>query len=229
MQEWLRSQPSLAISDIVVEAVATRGCGSHCHLSRQKSSHRPCRALIQLINLGTAPFQLLSHKIFADLYVVPKHFIMGSLPAVEAICAPLQAAMIPLDANKYQQSLDQLAIPLQDYSLPRQHLFHQQLEKHLLTFVDDPEDYGCTEVIDHPIHTGSTPPIWERYQHILPALWQEVKDKIQNMLQSGIIKERRSPWATHVVLVHKKNGSLWFCVDYCKYNACTQSGCLPTA
>ena len=30
-----------------------------------------------------------------------------------------------------------------------------------------------------------------------------------------------SPWASPVILVHKKHGKLWFCIDLRKLNACT--------
>ena len=38
------------------------------------------------------------------------------------------------------------------------------------------------------------------------------------MLDIGAIQLSTSPWASPVVLVHKKDGSLWFCIDLRKLN-----------
>ena len=45
--------------------------------------------------------------------------------------------------------------------------------------------------------------------------------QVQQMLSSSVIRPSNSPWALSVVMVKKKDGSLWFCVDFIQLNAAT--------
>lgn len=47
------------------------------------------------------------------------------------------------------------------------------------------------------------------------------------MLQGGIITESASPWVAPIVMVKKKDGSWWFCVDYRKLNSITHKDAFP--
>ena len=49
-------------------------------------------------------------------------------------------------------------------------------------------------------------------------MYEEVKEHIQEMLDVGVIRPSNSPWASAVVLVQKKDGKLWFCIDLQKIN-----------
>ena len=47
------------------------------------------------------------------------------------------------------------------------------------------------------------------------------------MLESGAIWPSQSVWCNAVVLVRKKDGSLWFCIDFCHLNTCTKKDSYP--
>jgi len=47
------------------------------------------------------------------------------------------------------------------------------------------------------------------------------------MLQQGVIQPAKSPWASNLVLVKKKDGSLRFCVDYRQLNSMTRKDAYP--
>ena len=107
----------------------------------------------------------------------------------------------------------------------------QQLYKLLLHFHDvfavDQHDLGHTTAIQHQIDTGDSPPIRQRARRMPPVHRQEAKQLFQDMLSNDIIQPSSSPWASPVVLVNKKDGSLRFCIDYRKVNAVTRKDAYP--
>ena len=50
---------------------------------------------------------------------------------------------------------------------------------------------------------------------------------IQEMLDGGTIRPSQSLWCNAVVLVRKKDGSLWFCINFCRLNAQTKKDAYP--
>ena len=49
----------------------------------------------------------------------------------------------------------------------------------------------------------------------------EIERLMQDLLKHGIITKSRSPYAALVVLVRKKDGSFWLCIDYRGLNKIT--------
>ena len=47
------------------------------------------------------------------------------------------------------------------------------------------------------------------------------------MLESGAIQPSQSGWCNMVVLVRKKDGGLWFCIDLCHQNTCMKKDSYP--
>ena len=86
---------------------------------------------------------------------------------------------------------------------------------------------GVTHKAEHTIDTGDTIPIKQRAWR-LPFARREVAEKeVERMLEQGVIEPSTSPWASPIVLVTKKDGSVRFCVDYRKINSCTRKDAYP--
>ena len=56
---------------------------------------------------------------------------------------------------------------------------------------------------------------------------EEVREHIQEMLDRGAICPSQSPWCNAVVLVHKKDGGLQFCIDFHRLNSRTKKDAYP--
>ena len=80
---------------------------------------------------------------------------------------------------------------------------------------------GCTSKIKHEIKLDNETPFKDCYHHIPPHKFEEVQRHLQDMQDIGAIRHSCSPWASAVVLVQKKDGSLRFCIDLRHLNSCT--------
>ena len=58
----------------------------------------------------------------------------------------------------------------------------------------------------HDIDTGDHPPIKQRPYRIPPAYRTWVQEEINRMLENGIIRKSKSPWASPITIVPKKSG-----------------------
>ena len=94
-------------------------------------------------------------------------------------------------------------------------------------FATSSSDLAWTTRVQHRIHTGDHPPIKQSVRHVPAAHREQAKEGIQDMLQKGIIRPSSSPWASPLVLVRKKDGSMHFCVDYRQLNAVTRKDVYP--
>ena len=103
----------------------------------------------------------------------------------------------------------------------------QLLNKHADVFASSDMDLGRTNIVLHDIDTGNARPIRQPPRRVPTALQPELDKEIADMLRKGVIEQGQSPWASPVVLVRKKDGSLRFCVDYRRINAVTEFDAYP--
>ena len=82
-------------------------------------------------------------------------------------------------------------------------------------------ELGKTSLVKHVIKLDNPVPFKERYRRIPPHQFEEVRKHLKEMEDIGAIRRSNSAWASPVVLVKKKDGSLRFCIDLQKLNART--------
>lgn len=86
---------------------------------------------------------------------------------------------------------------------------------------------GNAQNVLHRIDTGDHQPVNRAPYRAGFREKEVIKTQIDDMLKNGVIQPSQSPWASPVVLVGKKDGSIRFCVDYGKVNAITKRDVYP--
>ena len=155
------------------------------------------------------PLQLHAGQSIGVLEVVhlaeaPTSASPSSHPPQKPCQPPLPACLSPLQ----QQQLNELFKEFQD------------------VFSQGEDDLGNTPLLEHGIETHG-PPLRQPYRRQNPAVRREEMAQVQQMLSSNVIRPSNSPWASPVVMVRKKDGSLRFCVDFCQLNAATVKDAHP--
>ena len=130
----------------------------------------------------------------------------------------------PLTAEERREKLrcmldkDGVAVP--------QMILECALKYHGVFLLEEMEK-GSVEGVEHTIDTGDSKPIKEAAKQVPFALREKISEMVKEMLKGGIISESSSPWASPVVILRKKDGSLCFCVDYRQLNVVTKKDVFP--
>lgn len=82
-------------------------------------------------------------------------------------------------------------------------------------------DVGLARDVEHTIRLSDSRPFRQRSRRLTPADIDDVRKHLQELLCAGIIKESRSPYASPIVIVRKKNGTIRMCIDYRLLNSRT--------
>ena len=90
-------------------------------------------------------------------------------------------------------------------------------------------DISCkTSITEHRVHLVDDHLIRSRpYMHCLNVVRGEIQKEIQEMINTGIVREFDLPYAWPMVLVKKKDGSKRIYIDYRKLNRITVTDPVP--
>ena len=130
-----------------------------------------------------------------------------------------------VDAARKKKLASMLGADQPESADAKQMIIQAALEFSDVFAVDD--EHGEVKGVEHQIVTGDSQPIRQVPRRVPFALRGEISRMVHEMLDANVIEESASPWASPVVLVRKKDGTLRFCVDYRRLNAVTRKDTFP--
>lgn len=147
---------------------------------------------------------------------IPVGTVIGCMYHVDSVAtiSPKETASTEFDASMI--NFGDTPISEQWKSRLRQKLAHKS---HVFSMHE--WDVGLAKGVEHRIRLSDPRPFRERSRRLAPADIEDVRRHLQELLQAGIITESRSPYASPIVVVRKKNGSIRMCIDYRLLNSRT--------
>ena len=91
----------------------------------------------------------------------------------------------------------------------------------------DLKNLNACNVRYHEVKTGNVTPIYISPYRKSMAERELIQEHVKEMLDANIIRPSSSPWSSPVIMIPKPDGSIRFCVDYRKLNACTENDHFP--
>ena len=118
----------------------------------------------------------------------------------------------------FQKELDRLPFPLNlgkvEMSKEQQVRFLELIYDNQSVFSLCDEDLGLCDHLKHTIPTTMDKPVYLPHRTIPVQLQAEVRKCLDTWLRQGIIQPSQSPYASQVVIVRKKSGEIWLCIDF---------------
>lgn len=177
---------------------------------------------VPVVNVGTTEVLLYPRTSLGILGVAQVVSLPAGVTEVEPTLVTISSlAAVPSISDRIE-SLDLSALPDQEQTSVRSLLY-----KYQSVFSAHDGDLGCTNLISHDIPLLDDVPVRQRYRRIPPSEYKAVKAHINQLLESQVIRESSSPYASPIVLVRKKDGSLRMCVDYRPLNGKTRKDAFP--
>ena len=114
-----------------------------------------------------------------------------------------------------------------DLPQPAKESFLQFLSNHHEAFSLEENERGETDLLEMEIDTGDAPPKKQRPRRMPFAVRQEVSKQLKKMQEAQVIWPSKSPWASPIVSVRKRDGTHRFCIDYRELNSVTKPDTYP--
>ena len=175
---------------------------------------KTARVPVRVCNMTAKLITLPQKTSLCDLHEVK---VLRSVPLGDKDTVKAHVNQQTVDTEKTSH-LDGINLENTKLTVEQKQEALQFLTKWQHVFSKSSTDLGCTNLVQHEIKLENEQPFKEPYRRIPPALIQEVREHLKEMLEAGVIRSSNSPFSSNVVIVRKKDGTIRFCIDYRKLN-----------
>lgn len=177
---------------------------------------------VPVVNVGTTAVLLYPRTGLGNLSTAQVVSLPAGVTEDRTTWVAVNTQTVP---SSVPDRLESVALPaLVD---PDREKIRSLLKKYDSVFATHEGDLGCTNLLSHDIPLLDDIPVRQRYRRLPPSEYEAVKTHINQLLESQVIRESCSPYASPIVLVRKKDGSLRLCVDYRLLNSKTRKDAFP--
>ena len=174
---------------------------------------------VPVVNVGTEDQWLQPRTTLGTLHIVDPTSGDGT--------GDEQVALVQAAGASTIASVDFRGVHWPNLSVSQQQEARALLEQYRGVFSEHDGDLGCTALVQHEIHLEDTAPVRQRYRRLPPSQFAQVKAHVQELVGKGIVQPSCSPYASPIVVVQKKDGTIRLCVDYRQLNAKTRKDAYP--
>ena len=179
---------------------------------------------VRMMNMGNSPYRIRGGEAIAQLQPVQ---ILETIPRTRVRATQVTRDPVKTDHwDKETKEMGERAMENLDKEEDRLQLM-ELLNEFQDVFMQEGVPLGRTHLVEHHINTGDARPLKQRPRREPLGLQDVVKMELKDMLDRDVIEPSESAWASPVVLVKKKDGSIRFCIDYRKLNEVSQKDAYP--
>lgn len=155
--------------------------------------------------------------------------VIGTLQHVQAVypatvlekpdhCPQVSVSQVNAQSEQANDISWDPPINLSHLNEPEKEVVQDMLREECSSFSKSDNDIGCVEKLKLSISLKDMDPVARTYLSVPKPLYKEMKDYLHNLIAQGWVKKSNSPYASPVVCVRKKDGSLRLCIDYRELN-----------
>lgn len=157
-------------------------------------------------DIDSNSFTVLIQNESKKTTAIPVVTVIAEMYAVDTV-TPIQPSDLTAD------TVDPNLFDFGDSPIPEEwkSRLRQKLAERREVFSLHEWDIGLAKGVKHSIRLHDNRPFRERSRRIAPADIDDVRQHIQQLLAAGIMTESRSPYASPIVVVREKNGTIRIC------------------
>lgn len=179
-------------------------------------------AMAGLCSPKKSALSVLLTSVDGNAGVIRKGEVVGSLYSVVVLDSALVGSVCDGVSDRHWEEPDLLHLS------PEERLrVGNLLRKHQGVISTGDNDIGLACVTAHKIELYDNTPIFQRPRRFPGPIAEEIERQCQELLSVDVIEPSKSPWASPIVPVRKKDGSIRMCVDYRKLNHVTKPDKFP--